>query len=227
MGLPLFAIRPEPGLSATIGAAARLGLEVEGTPLFVIEPVQWEAPDPAGIDGLLLGSANALRHGGGALDAYAGKPAYVVGEATALAARERGLPIAATGSGGLQSLLDGLEGRGGLRLLRIAGAEHVALTPPDGITLVTRVAYASVPRPMGRAFAARLRGGGVVLLHSAAAARHFAGECDRLGVARQGLRIAALAPRIAEAAGSGWAACRAAQSPNEAALLALARDMCH
>ena len=32
---------------------------------------------------------------------------------------------------------------------------------------------------------------------------------------------------IAEAAGTGWAARRPANQPNEAALLALARQMCH
>ena len=69
--------------------------------------------------------------------------------------------------------------------------------------------------------------GGLVLLHSAAAARHFATECDRLAIHRGDIRLAALGQRIAEAAGAGWAALRSAAEPNEAALLALAREMCH
>ena len=86
MTRPLFAIRPEPGLSATVTAARAVGLAVHGEPLFTVRAVAWTAPDPAGVDGLLIGSANALRHGGPALEPLRGKPAYVVGEATAQAA---------------------------------------------------------------------------------------------------------------------------------------------
>jgi uroporphyrinogen-III synthase len=73
----------------------------------------------------------------------------------------------------------------------------------------------------------RLGEGALVLLHSAAAARHFAAECERLAVQRGAIRLAALGPRIAEAAGAGWADVRSATEANEPALLALARDMCH
>ena len=71
------------------------------------------------------------------------------------------------------------------------------------------------------------RGEPVVLLHSAEAARHFAAEVDRLGLSRGRIALAAFAPRIAAAAGTGWAASRAARQPNDPALLALAREMCH
>ena len=73
----------------------------------------------------------------------------------------------------------------------------------------------------------RLGQGALVLLHSAAAARHFAAECDRCGVPRGAVRLAALGPRIAAAAGEGWREVRSAAEPREAALLALARQMCH
>ncbi|MBS1240071.1 MAG: uroporphyrinogen-III synthase, partial [Proteobacteria bacterium] len=63
--------------------------------------------------------------------------------------------------------------------------------------------------------------------HSAEAARHFTAECDRLGLDRANIALAALGPRIAAAGGGGWREVRSAQSPREAALLALARDMCH
>ncbi|OCC25010.1 hypothetical protein MB02_06130 [Croceicoccus estronivorus] len=225
MSKPLFAIRPEPGLSATITAGQRQGLDIFGEPLTQIRPVAWEMPDPDSFDGILLGSANALRHGGSALERLREKPAYVVGKATADAARMAGFTIGGVGSGGLQGLLDELAGQE-LVLLRIAGAEHVPLNPPDGITLLTGIAYESVPCPISPDFAARLQGGGVVLLHSAAAACHFAAECQRVGIERNGLALAALGPRIAAAAGEGWAACRSADIPQEDALLALATDMC-
>jgi uroporphyrinogen-III synthase len=69
--------------------------------------------------------------------------------------------------------------------------------------------------------------GALILLHSAEAARHFASECERLGIDKGRIAIAALGPRIAVAAGSGWRDVRAAETPREAAILALARDMCH
>ncbi len=226
MRRPLFAIRPEPGLSATVTAAQAVGLAVHGEPLFTVRAVAWTAPDPAGVDGLLIGSANALRHGGPALEPLRGKPAYVVGEATAQVARDAGFPVVAVGEGGLQGVLDGLAGRR-LTLLRVAGAEHVPLVPPPGVAILLRVAYETVALPLPAAFAARLRQGGVVLLHSAAAARHLAAECDRQDIPRAGLALAALGPRIAGAAGEGWRECRAAAAPREAELLALAGDMCH
>ena len=226
MTLPIIAIRPEPGCAATIAAGREAGLAIESWPLFEVRPVAWDAPLPDAFDALLLGSANALRHGGAALAAYRGKPAYAVGEATADAARAAGLEIAAIGSGGLQAVLDTEAGLPP-RLLRIAGAEHVPLTAPGGVTLLTRIAYESVALPLAPELTERLAEGALVLLHSAAAARHFAGECSRLGVAREKLALAALGSRIATAAGPGWCAVRSAEQPREAALLALAADMCH
>jgi uroporphyrinogen-III synthase len=66
----------------------------------------------------------------------------------------------------------------------------------------------------------------LVLLHSAATARHFASECDRLGLARGTIALAALGPRIAAAAGEGWRAVHTAPRPDEAALLEMARELC-
>jgi uroporphyrinogen-III synthase len=114
-----------------------------------------------------------------------------------------------------------------LRLLRLTGAEHVPVAPRPGLEIETRVAYESVPLPLPHAAASRLAGGALVLLHSAAAARHFAAECDRLDIARFGIRLAAMGPRIAAAAAGGWQEVRSASEPSETALLALARDMCH
>jgi uroporphyrinogen-III synthase len=222
----IVAIRPEPGLSATIVAGRAAGLEIEGWPLFEIRPCDWAPPSPDSIDAVLLGSANALRHGGQVVELFNGKPVFAVGYTTAEAAREAGFAVAATGEGGLQPLLDGLTGER-LRLLRLAGAERVPLAPPAGIELVTRTVYESAALPMPAELEAALRAGALVLAHSAVAVRHLADQCDARGVARAGIAIAALSPRIAAEAGSGWARVAAAENPREAALLALARDMCH
>jgi uroporphyrinogen-III synthase len=225
MSLPVLTIRPEPGSGATVAAGKALGLAIEPCPLSEFRPVPWSIP-PGELDGLLLGSASALRLGGPLVDNLVDKPVYAVGETTAQAARQRGFPVVRAGQGGLQALIDGLAGEK-LHLLRLAGRERVPLSPPPGISIDTAIAYESIALPLPARAAERLRDGALVLLHSAAAARHFAAECDRLGIHRRDIRLAALGPRIGEAAGIGWAAIRSAAEPNEAALLALAREMCH
>jgi uroporphyrinogen-III synthase len=225
MSAPVIAVRPEPGCSATAERGRKAGLEIAPWPLFELRPLAWDSPPPEAIDGLLLGSANALRLAGPGLAAFRGKRAYAVGRATAAAAEAAGLVPAAVGTSDLQALLDTL--RPPLTLLRLAGEERVPLRRPLGIMIETRVAYRNAPLPMPEGLAESLRGGALVLLHSAAAARHLRAECDRLGVPRAGVALATLGRRIAEAAGEGWRDCRSAGEPRDAALLALARDMCH
>lgn len=218
------ALRPEPGLTATLTKARAMGLEVTGLALSEIRTVAWDCPDPDGVDALLIGSANAITHGGADLARLAGKPVHAVGEATAAAVRAAGFTVANVGSAGLQGVLDAVPAP--CRLLRIAGAEHVPLTAPRGITIATAIAYRSVPLPLDPARVLLERGGALALLHSAASARHFAVECDRLGLDRRGIALAALGARIAAAAGRGWAAVHTAALPDDAALLALAQDLC-
>lgn len=219
-------IRPEPGFSESLHKGRAAGLDMAGSPLFEVRPVAWQAPAPSCVDGLLLGSANAVSMAGEALHRFAHLPVYAVGARTAAAARDAGFTVAATGAGGLQQVLDSLSGQS-LSLLRLAGAEHVPLIPPAGIGMIERIVYDVVPLPMPSELLPLLREGAVVLLHSAAAARHFASECDRLGIGRSDIAIAALGPRIAQAAGEGWAERRWCEKPQEAAILALASDMCH
>jgi uroporphyrinogen-III synthase len=222
---PILAIRAEPGCGATVAAGAAAGLAIEACPLAEIRAAPWTMP-PGEFDGLLLGSGNALRAGGPLVGNLVDKPVYAVGEATAAVARERGFSIAGIGPGRLQALLDGLSGRS-LRLLRLAGREHVPVSPPPGATIETAIVYESIGLPLPRSAADVLRRAARVQRHSAAAARHYAAECERLEGPRSGVRLAALGPRIARAAGTGWGALRSAAEPNEAALLALAREMCH
>lgn len=224
----LLALRPEPGLAATLAKARALGLAITGQALSAIRPVRWTCPDPASIDGLLIGSANAVLHGGADLARLIHKPVYAVGEATAAAARAAGFAVAQVGSGGLQGVLDTVPGPA--HLLRIAGEEHIPLILPPAVSITPVIAYRAVPLPLDPAaelLADRDQTGGVlVLLHSAATARHFAQECDRLGLSRGTIALAALGPRIAAASGSGWRSIHTAPHPDETALLEMVVEVC-
>ena len=81
-------LRPEPGASTTVKHARERGLDAIAIPLFEIEPVAWDVPEAGGYDGLLLTSANAIRHGGKGLNELRGLPVHAVGAATAKAARD-------------------------------------------------------------------------------------------------------------------------------------------
>ena len=118
----LLLLRPEPGLSASAERARGLGLEVIACPLFRVEPVVWQAPNPAEYDALLLTSANAVRLAGPELAKLRDLPVHAVGDATAAAAREAGFHVAAIGSGNAVDLLEGLPHS--LKLLHVAGEDH-------------------------------------------------------------------------------------------------------
>ncbi|WP_395328844.1 uroporphyrinogen-III synthase [Novosphingobium sp. BL-8H] len=202
-----------------------MSLDARAFPLFAVRPLDWQPVARETIDALLLGSANALRHGGAALERYRGLPAYAVGERTAEAAREAGLDVILTGSGGLQGVLGRID-PAHRRLLRLAGRERIVLDLPPSLSITTREVYASEALPLSDRLKALLAKPAIVLLHSGEAAAHFAGACAEAGINRAAIRLAALGPRIAEAAGFGWAAIAIATEPNDAALLALARDLC-
>ena len=222
---PLFLIRPEPGWSVSAETARAMGLDVHGSPLFTIEPVAWDAPDSADFDGLLVGSANTFRHGGKQLAKLTKLPVHAVGEATADAARAAGFLIGRTGRGGLQNLLDELSKRE-LRLLRLAGADRVTLRLPDGIRVETRTVYRAVPEGLAEEDRELLRGGGVVALHSGAAAERLGVEFDRHKLDRARVDLAVIGPRVAELAGEGWRSVSVADAPGDSELLALAEALC-
>jgi uroporphyrinogen-III synthase len=223
-GGTILAVRPEPGLSVTLALAKGMGLNALGHPLFEIRPREWTVPDAGGFDGLLIGSANALRHGGDALGNLVHLPVYAVGRATAEAARAAGFTVAASGTGGLQAVLDGIEGPA--RLLRLAGAEHVPLVSPAGMTIEERITYQAVPLELPEPLRALDTLALTVLLHSAAAATRFAGESARLAWRRNAIALACIGPRVAAAAGDGWRAVHVAPRPDDRALLEMVRAQC-
>ena len=224
MGGFLLVVRPEPGLSATMAAAKEMGLNAFGYPLFEIVPREWKCPDPADIDALLIGSANAIRHGGSALEGLLDKPVYAVGETTAEVARQAGFTVAETESGGLQKVLDQITPP--IRLLRIAGADHVPLDPPAGVNIHKTIAYETkaleLPEPLRPLPSLGL----TVMLHSAAAAEQFTRESKRLALDRSAIKLVVIGPRVEEAAGDGWAAIHVSPQPNDAAMLEMAKNVC-
>lgn len=224
MTCTILAVRPQPGLAATIAAGQELGLAMTGYPLFEICPVAWECPDPASIDALIIGSANAIRHGGEALSALSGKPVHAVGRTTAKAAREAGFSVASVGSGGLQGVLDTVIGPA--RLLRLSGEEHVKLFPPRGVEMETRIVYRAETLELPETLGDHLDQGLVTLLHSAAAARQFSQETRRLGLDRSRIRLAVIGPRVVQAAGDGWHSIHVSPQPSDAAMLEMVRETC-
>ena len=212
----LLVLRPEPGASATAERARTLGLDPVVVPLFEVEPVEWEAPEPGGFDGLLLTSANAVRHAGGKIEGLRGLKAYAVGEATAEAAREAGFDIAATGDAGVDRLLGSIESD--LKLLHLCGEDRIETDARQSITPL--VVYQSKAVDAPDVSAAQ---GSIALIHSPRASRRFA----ELVSDRPSIVIAAISDAAAKAAGNGWKQVAVADRPSDEALLALAQSLCN
>ena len=212
----LLVLRPEPGATATVKRAQAIGLETLARPLFEIHPVDWQAPDPALIDALLLTSASAVRFAGEQLNLLRALPVYAVGEATAAAAREAGLGLAATGDGGVEALLSSIPAT--IKLLHLCGEDRKAPeTARHEITPV--IVYRSVDRQADLADV----GDCVALIHSPRAGRRFA-ELTR---DRSSIAIVAISADTADALGTGWRSVDVAEARSDKALLALAARLCN
>ena len=217
---PLVILRPEPGASATAGAAKALGLEPIVLPLFEIEPIAWTAPDPVEFDGLLLTSANAVRHGGAELHKLRGLAVHAVGEASAAEARWAGFVVATIGEGGVDELLQRLDP--GLRLLHLCGEQHREPAAPRQ-AIFHLPAYRAAEREV--AGIERIAGA-VVVAHSPRAAARIAQLAAASSVDISGTSLAAISAEAALAAGSGWQSVAIADEPRDSALLALAARLC-
>ena len=222
--MPVFVLRPEPGQTATLVEAFRRGIAAVGMPLCRIEPVGWAAPRSQ-FDGLLIGSANAVRHAGTELQKVAHLPVLAVGEATAKAARDAGLRVEKTGRDGLQSVLDNLSG-GPRHLLRLAGETRLECHPPDTVAMQTVTTYRAQYLDLTQRQADLLRSGCAVLLHSGEMAAHLAAQCDAHDIDRSQIACAAMTDRIAQRAGPGWREIVCAERPTDRALLAAAQGLC-
>ena len=216
----LIVLRPEPGASETVKRAKAIGLRAEAMPLFKVEPIDWQAPDPGSFDALLLTSANAVRHGGGGLKSLRGLPVYAVGEATGGAAREAGFDIRSIGDNGVERLLGSIDQD--LKLLHLCGEHRKQVDAGQEIVAVP--VYRSAELPMPTAFADIADA--TVALHSPRAGHRFAELAQEAGLNRSSIRVAAISETALAAAGAGWERSAAAEKPDDDALLAVAARLC-
>lgn len=216
----LIVLRPEPGAGATVERARALGLDAVAMPLFRIEPLDWQAPEAGGFDALLLTSANAVRHGGDQLQQLRGLKAYAVGDATAAAARDAGFDIAATGDSGVERLLGSLDA--GMTLLHLCGEDRTHTEARQSITPLPVYRADALDAPAGLAGIV----GATLAVHSPRAGRRLRALAATAGIDRAQVRIAAISPAAADAAGPGWQRCEAAEAPSDEALLELAARLC-
>lgn len=223
MSAPLLILRPEPGASRTAAAARAMGLAPILYPLFDVVSRAWDAPGPAGFDAILFTSANALRHGGAALAAYRGLPAFAVGRATAEAARAAGFAAVHAGAADAQQLARDVAEHGHVHVLHLSG-EDVRPFDPGPLRVVRRIVYAAREAGDAAGLGALIVPGMVALLHSPRAARRFAALLP--APRRVAVHLRAISPATLAAAGNGWASGRAAGAPNDKALLALAAILC-
>ena len=225
MSPPLLVCRPEPGASATARAAEALGLTAVVAPLFRIERVVWDPPAPELFDALVMTSANAARHAGDALRLYKSLPAFAVGDATAAAMRAVGLNAEAS-EGDAETLIATIASGPHRRLLHLCGEHHHAPVHPDlsirSVPVYCAVAVDALPAFMADALGAEA----IIMLHSPRAAALFASLATKAGCEKSGLRLVAISPAAAAAAGRGWRSAEAAPAPTDAAMLAIARDLC-
>jgi uroporphyrinogen-III synthase len=212
-------LRPRPGAEETAARARALGLEPVVAPLFTVHALDWEMPDGS-FDALLLTSANGARHG--LRPELAALPCYAVGEATAAAARAAGARDVITGPSDGAAAVTMMAKAAVTRALHLCGRDHIALTHAQA-SIERRIVYAAeaaeaLPPEARQA----LDEGALALLHSPRAAALFASLVPN----RTGLRIAAISPAAAAAAGSGWAEVHIAAAPRDQALLELAVRLC-
>lgn len=203
-----------------------MGLRHVVAPLFELRPLNWTPPDRLEIDSVLLTSANAARFAGEALGAFLGLPCYVVGEATAVAARAAGFGDVTAGDRDGAAVLKVMAQAGMRRPLHLCGREHIPLGHPE-LRIDRRIVYAAeAVQRLPQAVREAAQGGAVVLLHSPRAATHLGKLLDQEQVGRANLAVAAMSDAVAAAAGSGWRAVEAAARPSDEALLELAAKLC-
>lgn len=211
----LLLLRPEPGLTASMERARGLGVDVIACPLFQVEPLDWNAPDPDSYDALLLTSANAVLHAGPRLARFTNLPVHAVGQATAAAARDAGFAVQTAGAGNLEVLLAKIPPS--LRLLHLAGEDHRNV---NDARIDRRIVY--------RAGAIADPGlpplnGLVIAVHSPRAGARLA----ELGSERSSTTIAAISDAAAAECGAGWEEIAVSAEPSDKSLLALAASLCH
>ena len=204
--LPLLVTRADPGGAATVARAQALGLDARSMPLFAARAIDWTLPDRAGFDALLVTSAQAVRLAGPGLQALAALPVHAVGAASAAAAEAAGLRVVEVGTRDGQQLLDGMTSRNYRHILWLCGRDHSVLAARDA-ALTPLPCYAVDPVEPPADWAALI-------------AALTEGQ-------RGHLTLVAISPAVAARAGGDWQAIALADRPDDAAMVAQARALCH
>ena len=212
-------IRPQPGADATARRFAAAGYAPVLMPLFAIEHLPPPSVPVDGYDAILLTSGNAARAATGFLESARNIPIYAVGSATASALAHLSLPVAATGSSGVEALVGVAAENGHTKLLWLAGEDHSAVPQIAGVHIDIAIVYRSAALETPAHFAAQVEVCDAVILHSSRAAVHFSGLCDAGGLSRSKITLLTFSNAIAASAGDGWAQIIVAPAPNDAALM--------
>jgi uroporphyrinogen-III synthase len=200
-----------------------MGLETLLYPLFEIAPLAWCAPEPDAFDALMLTSANAARRAGPDLTRYAAVPLYVVGEATAKAARALGLKPAHVGTRDAAALAEDMRRAGVRRALHLCGADVVA-AEVEGVSILRVPVYHAREAGDADSLAVQLRADDICLVHSPRAGARLATLVPP--ETRAEFSLIAISGNALTAAGTGWADALAAPAPTDPAMLALAQELC-
>ena len=219
----LLVLRPEPGASQTAHRAQEAGWNPIVLPLFIVASCPWTPPSAAEFDAVMMTSANAAHYGGAGLAAFLDRPLYAVGGATAEAAKDAGFKQILIGPGTATALADQMRAAGVQRIFHPAGA---ATRPFDETGLrITRMTVYDATRMPPPDLAPHLRPATIILVHSPRAARYLDALCTEQAIDRSPLRLVAISQAALDDAGQGWGAVIAADSPDDAAMLAAASTL--
>lgn len=217
--MKLLIIRPQPGADATAHRLRAAGHDPVIKPLFAIEHLPVPNVSADHYDAILLTSGNAARAASDFLHGNPDLPIYSVGSATASALQKLSLPVAQTGSDGVDALARAAAVDGHKRLLWLAGEDHSPIPQITDVSIDVVTVYRSAMVGMPPAFAECVNQSDAVILHSSRAAAHFAALCETMKLPRADITLATFSNAIAHSAGKNWAAMIVADAPNDAALL--------
>ena len=224
MTRPVLICRPHPGADTTAKRVETLGMDAIVYPLFSVEPLTWAAPAPESFDAIMLTSANALRHGGDAVKQYASLPAFAVGDATAEAAEKAGFQDIRICGPNAQALITSIHNAGYTNVLHLSG-HHVRPYDPKGLNIVRLPVYHAADAGDAAGLAAHLTHAPIVLVHSPRAGERLVALTT--SEQRQSIPVIAISGTALEACGGDWKSAQAAEEPSDAAMLALAWQICH
>jgi uroporphyrinogen-III synthase len=218
--------RAQPGADATAARVRDLGLEPLVEPLLEVRAVPGEPIDLAGLGAIAFTSANAVRVF--ALRSTGrGLPVFVVGAATAAAARDVGFADVRSAEGDVRTTAELIASQRGAfegAVLHPSAAEPagdlVGALTAAGIEARRLTLYETVARSPGPALFEALPGLRFVLVHSPRAARVLAEVLARSQASE--LTALCLSPAVAAPlAEAGLAVVASAEAPREDALMEL------